>query len=616
MASPKTCNSSSRPSIQQMYETVQPYTNNTSQVSSLVEWLYYKVGGVNKIKNPYLLGKGSFGAVFVLPGNPCIVLKVVQFKGNGGLAEKTSFRNEVKKALVGSQYYDNFIKNYSVPILGSVETTNYGVYFMPNLTWYGDNVVPLEEWVRKHPNMSDPMYNTIFKQLRTALMAMYKSGLVHGDLHTGNIHVVFSNSGDITKVLIGDLGTAIGIEDAKSNSRRSAVTKLKQSTTIKNALNAAHEVWQSENNAAGNFPKGTGIWMKGNQSQQPYRSNRNMLKKINPAFAGLGIGRYEFMTENGKRIIGPVSEGDTTYGKLMALPNNTVNVNLIRSRVMERARHLFLNKAYDEGNVNPVSIDALINHLKSVLDSNSSVPNKSIIPQILKITRDDLDALKGYMKIKQQEVVAEFKTKGNAREKVLNPNKNINRIVKDADGRLDPNSLKLLKRFIEGLAQQTHQEGSLKSSEIIATFVRTYLQSGIQNGGTLPNANTLITRMNPDMSQNAKKSLIRILNKEFIQPLRNLQQKTKNLVNLTYTKNRKGAKRRVKKLIPQKINNLYNNNRKGTRTRVMNSIKQNIDIDSTNFFSHVKLFNTNQMVPLLKQYLLTKATVHYDSYNK
>ena len=112
MASPKTCNSSSRPSIQQMYETVQPYTNNTSQVSSLVEWLYYKVGGVNKIKNPYLLGKGSFGAVFVLPGNPCIVLKVVQFKGNGGLAEKTSFRNEVKKALVGSQYYDNFIKNY------------------------------------------------------------------------------------------------------------------------------------------------------------------------------------------------------------------------------------------------------------------------------------------------------------------------------------------------------------------------------------------------------------------------------------------------------------------------------------------------------------------------
>ena len=579
-----------------MQQTVQDYTSNPSKVSDLVNYLYDRIGGVKNI-NPYLLGAGSFGAVFALPGNPCIVLKVVQFKGNGGLADKRSFENEVKKASIGSVYYDNFIKNYSVPILGSVTMPDSGVYFMPNLSWYGDNVVPLQEWIKKHPNMSDPMYDTIFRKLRTALMAMYNSGLVHGDLHTGNIHVIFSNSGEITKVLVADLGTAIGIEDAKTNSRRSAVTKLKQSTTIKSALNAAHEVWQSENVKKGNFPEGTGIYMKGDQTQQPYRSNKNILQKVNPAFPGLGIGRYEIMNKNGKKIlkvIGPVPPGETTYGKLVTLSNNTgmnTNISGIQKKVIERARHLFLEKAYDTGNVGVVDIESLLRYIKQLLESNATVPNKSIIPQILKITEDDLKELKRYMKYKQNKVAAEFKNRGHVRENIPDPNKNMfNRLVQDT-GALDNKSVELMKKFLFGLAEKKYTEGNLNTRKILTTFIRTYLQGGIQNG-RLPNVNTVISQINPNMSQNVRQSLIDFLNKDFIQKVRGLQNKTKNLVNRT-----------------------YNNNKRGAKKRVMNLIKQNIDTMTTNNALPGPLNNTNQMASLLKQYLLAKATVYYDSFN-
>ena len=210
-------------------------------------------------------------------GNLMYVLKLMEFQEP---SEKQIFMNEVK---IGAKIKNKNVgpRIYAYAILGK-----YGFYVMDHFKM-GDSslsMMSMNKYLMNHyPTKCPEDGSLLITKLKSTLEKFYRiTNGYHGDLHTGNLYVLYRNNHEnIIKVLIFDYGAHIRF--------RKSIKKNKQCKTLNDIFKRINSNFNTRKRKAQNviesFPKkskdGKAIPLVYNKNKQPFRSNINMMHFLN-----------------------------------------------------------------------------------------------------------------------------------------------------------------------------------------------------------------------------------------------------------------------------------------------------------------------------------------------
>ena len=204
------------------------------------------------------------------------VVKYVKFTNNK--AHKISFQREVA---VGSTVG---IGNVGPKIYMYFYTDEYGLYVMDNLMegLKGHRMKSLYDYLNSyHKNVCPRINSLIYTELQLVLRKFYKLGYYHGDLHFGNIAVIYTPDKKKIKVKIFDYGATQLLSPLSVNLNNDCIETI---------LLQIHHQFQTKCNTI-SFTNRKKIIKVGNETiakthGQYFKSNANEIYK------GLGPKRY------------------------------------------------------------------------------------------------------------------------------------------------------------------------------------------------------------------------------------------------------------------------------------------------------------------------------------
>lgn len=257
--------------------TIWKYTSSRSKFHiSFINGLGRKINTGNNASafgHVYELKANQYNLPNNTNNNIMYVAKLMHFKDN---TDKNIFINEVN---VGGGINN---KNLGPRIYAYAISPTYGLYIMDHFKM-GDssvNMMSMINYLTKfYPNACPPQDSLVIKKAKATLQRFYiKTRGYHGDLHTGNLYVIYKNDPkDVLKVIIFDYGA-----HTKFNSPLTR-RNCKSLNTLLERINQNFDSKKRklQQNNINYYPHNTRMPLLYLKNKQPLRSNAKMLRLIN-----------------------------------------------------------------------------------------------------------------------------------------------------------------------------------------------------------------------------------------------------------------------------------------------------------------------------------------------
>ena len=151
------------------------------------------------------VGEGDFGRVYRIGEDICVKIVNISEKEFESM-DDIVFQREVDigkdagKWGIGPEIYESYV------CLNESESACYGVIYMQWL-----DGLTLYDWLLKSPSASE--IEKVRDMVEEKIQKMHDHGMVHMDLHNGNVFIQLSGSGELKKVYFIDFGFARYIQE-------------------------------------------------------------------------------------------------------------------------------------------------------------------------------------------------------------------------------------------------------------------------------------------------------------------------------------------------------------------------------------------------------------------
>jgi serine/threonine protein kinase len=188
--------------------TKQRYVYNTSLVNAIMKDFRYAKSVVASAAAPQLpeytfeeIGRGAFAVAYKVlnsAGKPVYVLKHIL---------KTHFEMDLGEVnyLVGLK-----INPATSPFVTQIEAAslNKAPGTVSIIVMKYENGMTLDKYLKKGP-LSETVRRSIKEELRAAVKAIHKVGLIHADIKPSNIYIVLNEDGSYQKTILIDFGLSV-----------------------------------------------------------------------------------------------------------------------------------------------------------------------------------------------------------------------------------------------------------------------------------------------------------------------------------------------------------------------------------------------------------------------